>query len=180
MKNAVRLGAVPFGVGAVTVRTNVMKASERTELCIRLEESSSWIYGDLHSSWFGVILHFDDDFLHRFRYNSVERLAIYPAGRTQLFECVCKGFTSFHGQRVVWQARIAIRNDCETNNLDSPFHPCGRGSVDHHVHRLFFFFFWNLPQNLCGWGTSNKEFNLCGLTNSCGLFAHNLSWQWIW
>ena len=44
-----------------------------------LRQAVNSIYSDLHSSWVGVILHFDDDFFHRLRYNSVERGgAIFP------------------------------------------------------------------------------------------------------
>ena len=98
MVNAFWLGTVSFGARAVTETTNVMKKPK-------------WIHvattgGVAHSSWLGVRLHLDDDFLHCLRYNCVERgRAIFSAGRTQLFECVRKGFTSFHGQCAARQAR---------------------------------------------------------------------------
>ena len=35
---------------------------------------------------------------------------------------------------------IAIRNDSKTNDLDSLFHPCGRGLFDQHADSLFYFY----------------------------------------
>ena len=94
MANALGLGAVSFGARAVPITTNVMKNPQRTHVATT--------GGVAHSSWLGVLLHLDDDFLHRLRYNCVERGgAFFPAARTQLFERVREGFTSFHGQRVV-------------------------------------------------------------------------------
>ena len=98
MANALGLGAVSFGGRAVTETTNVMKNPKRTHVATT--------GGVAHSSWLGILLHLDKDFLHRLLYKCVERGgAIFPAGRTLLFECVREGFTSFHGQCVVRQPR---------------------------------------------------------------------------
>ena len=89
MANALGLDAVLFGARAVTETTNVMKNPKRTHVAMT--------GGVAHSSWLGVLLHLDDDFLHRLQYNCVERgRAIFPAGRTQLFECVRDGFEFWH------------------------------------------------------------------------------------
>ena len=56
MANALGLGAVSFGVRAVTETTNVMKNPERTHVATT--------GGVAHSSWLGVRLHLDDNFLH--------------------------------------------------------------------------------------------------------------------
>ena len=111
-------------------------------LSLRLAESSS--YSDLHSSWLWVLFHLDDDFLH-LRYNSVERdervgAIHWPTGKLNSSNAFAKVFTFFHGQRVVWQACIAVRQGSKANDFVTLFHPCCRGPVDQHADFFFFEF----------------------------------------
>ena len=152
MANALRLGAVPFWAGAVTQWQWVWWKIQSGHMSLRLAVTERQ-----HSRW---LSHLDDNFFHCLRYNSVERGgAIFHAGRIQVFERVNEGFTFFHGQRIVLQARIAVRRNSKTNNnLNSRFHPCGHDPVDQHADFLFFYYyFWICPKTYAGGGQVTKN-----------------------